>query len=157
MTKKQRDAYYKQTEQEGRARFKALCDEEGWQVTFSTGKYDCFDAEIVDNTGPAIVEIKVRRDPHDAREGWMLEKDKLRRLLDEAYDDEGIIYVNFYEDGHVRLWAVDELLNELEEDQGTFNNLGTADQWHTKEKAYYDLTADQAYIDWEWGTTYDRK
>lgn len=109
--------------------------------------------KVVDDAGPAIVEIKVRHYASDAFPDWMLEKKKVQRLFSVAREEEGVVYANFYSDGVVRLWDVDEVLDALEEKTATVRNLGSADRWHQKEKAHYGLTADQAYLECEWPGT----
>lgn len=161
VTRQEAEEYYSSTEDSGRELYERFVDGR-WYVSFMAGTFDTYDAIIHDEDGMALVEIKKRsaRYPSTAfkRDGWMIEKGKLKRLrkIRDKYftPDTGIIYVNIYADGVIRCWDMDPIVEDLEERTGTFSNLGSADAWHKKEKTHFGLFPEQAYIDVEWGVTY---
>lgn len=155
---KEAEAYYSETEDSGRKLYASFVDG-AWPVAFSDDTYGSYDAIICDDEGWALVEIKKRGYKSDAFDSWMLEKTKLQRLVkdrDELFPEgTGIVYVNIYADGVIRCWDIDEVLHKLEEREGTFSNLGSADAWHKKDKRHFGLDPRDAYLEVEWDVVND--
>jgi hypothetical protein len=72
----------------------------------TTYPYDC----VWSREGTtSVVEAKCRTFQHDRYDGAMIEKDKFDNLIRLSRDAEKCLYVNFYADGYVLIWNLNNV------------------------------------------------
>lgn len=104
---------YQEYERIGREQFKSFCDSNPqiWNLQFTEGAYDRYDAKMYSGYSLIAVEIKKRKHPHDMEwkgepSGFIFEKVKYDGL--KATDSDEQFFVTIFEDAVV-IWNITNL------------------------------------------------